>query len=64
MEALYKPRKVGFADRNKRKELHKTSAKAKRDDLIALKRKMPLGELNGGKHYKWREFKKSYPIPI
>ena len=47
MEALYKRKgERGFTDREKRKELYKITSKAKRDDLVASRRKMPLGEIN------------------
>ena len=45
--ALYKRRgKIGLTGREKRKEVNKLNSKAKRDDLLASRRRIPLGELN------------------
>lgn len=47
MEALYKRKgKVGFSDKEKRREFNKQCSRAKKDEIIASRRRMPLGELN------------------
>ena len=47
MESLYKRKgKLGLADREKRKEFNKQKSKAKKEQMIDSKRRMPLGELN------------------
>ena len=47
METLYKnKRKLGLGNIEKRKELNKYCSKAKKDEIIASRRRMPLGELN------------------
>ncbi len=47
MEALYKRKgKVGVGNKEKRKELSRLASKAKREEILDSKRRMPLGELN------------------
>lgn len=55
MEALYKRRKVGLADREKRKEFNRQCSKAKKDGIIDSRRRLPLGELNiTGEQMAWQ----------
>lgn len=48
MESLYKSKgKFGMMGREKRKESNKLRTRDKRQSIIAARRNLPLGELNG-----------------
>lgn len=52
MEALYKRKgKFGLTGRDKRRESSKLHSQAKRDDIIATRRKIPLGDLSVASEY-------------